>query len=48
VGVLEVATVEGVPLVVVGINEGEGFIEGPTGWREAASGGGWSGERDEG
>lgn len=48
VGGLEVAAAEGVPLVAVGVDEGEGFIGGPAGRGEAASGGGWGGEGDEG
>ena len=47
VGGLEVAAAEGVPLVAVGVDEGEGFIGGPAGRREAA-GGGWSEDGDEG
>lgn len=40
VGGFEIAAAEGVPLVAVGVDEGEGFVRGPAGRREAAGGGG--------
>lgn len=49
----KVAAAEGVPLVAVGVDEGEGLIGGPAGRRKAAGGGrsgdgGGEGDRDEG